>query len=161
MNLFDTLTKMVDHFPGGRAVMAVRLDVTDEVLRKKLSGSRNHNLSALEVVRISELCIEAKSEHCYLYVNLVNGSAGKLLELPVRDMATKQDLRTDMAGLLKECSDTFQVLTSALADERISDNEMRDIGRELAEMAERLQAVQRGARERHEASKPTHLRAAA
>lgn len=160
MNVFDTLSKMVDHFPGGRAVMAVRLDVSDEVLRKKLAGSRNHNLSALEAVRISDLCIEAKSEHCYLYASLISASAGRLLALPVYEMTPKQDLRTDTAGMMKECADLLGEVTLALSDEQISDNELKRIEKEAAEAIEKLQAVLRGAQARNEANKPAYLRAA-
>jgi hypothetical protein len=40
MNSLDALRKMVDHYPGGRAAVALRLGKTDEVLRKELSGAQ-------------------------------------------------------------------------------------------------------------------------
>lgn len=159
MNQLDALKKMCDHYPGGRAALAVRLDKSDEVLRKELSGDAKFKMGAIDASAISEMCIEAQSQHCYAYVNAVSGNAGRLLELPVRDMVEKQDLRGEMAGLLKECSDTFQVLTTALSDNTISDNERRAVERELGELAEKLQAVHRGVRANNEASKPA-LRAA-
>lgn len=159
MNQLDALKKMCDHYPGGRAALAVRLDKSDEVLRKELAGDPKFKMGIVDASAISEMCIEVQSQHCYAFVNAVNGNAGRLLELPVRDMVAKQDLRGDMAGMLKECSDVFQGLTVALADDTISDNERRAIEKELGELAEKVQTIHRGVRANNEASKP-FLRAA-
>jgi hypothetical protein len=167
MNSLDALRLMVDHFPGGRPVMAVRLGLEldakgdSEVLRKELSGSASHKLGVIRAHQISEICMDAKSPHCYAYVNAVCGSAGRMLDLPVREMTGKQDLRNDAAGLMKEGTDVLLELNSALADEEISDNELARIEREAAEVFERAQALVRGARARNAAGKPAYLKAAA
>lgn len=161
MNEHDALRLMARHIPGGLEVLAVRLGKSEETLRKELAGDTKFKLGLRDAVAISEMCIEAKSEHCYAFVNSLAGKAGNLVALPVREMGSKQELRGEMAGMLKECSDSFGALTEALSDDRISDNERRTIERELGELAARLQAVHRGVRENNEASKPAHLRAAA
>lgn len=161
MNEQDALRLMSRHYPGGLAVLAVRLGKSEETLRKELAGDTKFKLGLRDALAISEMCIEAQSEHCYAFVNAIAGKAGNLIALPVREMGTKQELRGEMAGLLKECSDAFGVLTDALSDDRISDNERRHVERELGELAGRLQAVHRGVRENNEASKPAHLRTVA
>jgi len=158
MNQLDALKKMCDHYPGGRAALAVRLGKSDEVLRKELSGDPKFKMGVIDASAISAMCIEANSAHCNAYATAVAQECGGFIALEVRDM-TKQDLRSEMAGLLKECSDAFQVLTLALADDTISDNERRACERELGELAEKLQAVHRGVRANNESSKPV-LRAA-
>lgn len=154
MNQLDALKKMCDHYPGGRAAIALRLDKSDEVLRKELSGDPKFKMGVIDAASISAMCIEANSAHCNAYATAVAAECGGFVKLEVRDMAVKQDLRADMAGLLKECSDSFQVLTLALADEQISDNERRACEKEFAELAEKLQSVHRGVRALNEAGKP-------
>lgn len=148
MNSLDALRKMVDHYPGGRAAVAARLGKTDEVLRKELSGAATHKLGLVDAAAISEMCADAKSEHCEELATSISAASGGFVALPVREMSgVKQDLRADMAQLLKECSDAVLALTTALADDAISDNELRVIQREVGELLSKSQDVLRGARE--------------
>lgn len=161
MNAQDALRLMIDNYPGGRAVIAARLGKTEEVLRKETCGSPSHKHGLNDAVTISDMCIEAQSPHCYAFVTAIGAPAGRFIELPVREMPTpKQDLRSDMAQLLKECSDAVLALTTALADETISDNELRTIQREVGELLSKSQDVLRGASENNAAHKPAHIRAA-
>lgn len=159
MNNRDALALMVKHFPGGLEVVALRVGKPAETLRKEIGGNAGFKLGLDTAVLISDLCIDAKSEHCYAFVNSVSGPAGRFIELPVREMVEKQDLRQDAAVMLKEGTDVLSELTVALADEQISDNELTRIEREVADAVESLQAVLRGAQARNKASKPS-LRAA-
>uniref|UniRef100_C5CJM6 Transcriptional regulator n=1 Tax=Variovorax paradoxus (strain S110) TaxID=543728 RepID=C5CJM6_VARPS len=160
MNAQDALRLMIDNYPGGRAVIAARLGKTEEVLRKETCGSPSHKHGLNDAVTISDMCIEAQSPHCYAFVTAISAPVGRFIELPVRDMAAKQDLRNDAAGLVKEGTDVLLELNAALADEEISDNELSRIEREALEVFERTQSVIRGARARHAASKPAHLKVA-
>jgi hypothetical protein len=160
MNELDAIRLIVANFPGGLDVVALRIGKPAETLRKEIAGSQGFKLGIVHAAQISAMAIEAKSEHCYAFVNSIAGDAGRMLELPVRDMAGgKQDLRSDAAGLMKEGSDVLMELTSALSDDQISDNELTRIEREAAEVFERTQAIVRGARARNLAGKPV-LRAA-
>ena len=160
MNSNDSLRLMVAFYPGGREAMAVRLGITEELLRKELSGAPSHKMGVTRAEQISEYCIEAKSENCYAYVNTLNARSGKLLDLPVIDMVDKQNIRGGMARMLKECSDAVLVLTKALDDETISDNELRAIQREVLELLASGQEVLNAARSNNAASKPSHIRVA-
>ena len=161
MNELDAIRLIVANFPGGLEVVALRLGKPAETLRKEIAGAQGFKLGVLHAAQISEMAIEAKSSHCHAFVNTIAGAAGRFIELPVREMtAPKQDLRSDMAQLLKECSDAVLALTTALADDTISDNELRTIQREVGELLSKSQDVLRGATENNAASKPAHLRAA-
>lgn len=161
MNSLDALRKMVDNFPGGRSAMAARLGKTDEVLRKELSGAPSHKMGLVDAHSIADMCREAASPHCDELATTIACGSGGFIRLEVRDMVVpKQDLRSDMAAMLKECSDAVVVLTTALADDAISDNEMRTIQREVGELLSKAQDVLRGAAENNVCSKPSHLRAA-
>jgi hypothetical protein len=159
MNSLDALRKMVDHYPGGRPVMAARLGVTDEVLRKQLSGAATHKHGVIDALEISDMCIEAKSEHCYEFVNAVTGRCGGFVRLPVVDMV-RPNLQQSVSDAMREFSD---VLTAALegdADGVISDNDQDRILKELAEARAALNAVELATRRKNAAGKPAHLRAA-
>jgi hypothetical protein len=155
MNELDAIRLIVANFPGGLEVVALRIGKPSaETLRKELAGAPGFKFSLAHARQISILAIEAQSPHCYAFANVIAGDAGQMIGLPARDMAEKHDLRADTAGLLKEASDALGVITEALADELISDNELKRIERETAEVIEKAQDVLRDARERNAASKP-------
>lgn len=161
MNELDAIRLIVANFPGGLEVVALRLGKPAETLRKEIAGAQGFKLGVIQASEISAMAIEAQSAHCYAFVNVIAGSAGQFIRLPVREMTAKQDLRNDAAGLMKEGTDVLLELNSALADEEISDNELARIEREAAEVFERAQALVRGARARNAAGKPAYLKAAA
>lgn len=160
MNELDAIRLIVANFPGGLEVVALRLGKPAETLRKEIAGAQGFKLGVIHASEISAMAIESQSAHCYAFVNVIAGNAGQFIQLPVRDMAAKQDLRNDAAGLVKEGTDVLLELNTALADDEISDNELARIEREAAEVFERAQALVRGARARNLASKPAPLRAA-
>ena len=161
MNELDAIRLIVSNFPGGLEVVALRLGKPAETLRKEIAGAQGFKLGVNQASEISAMAIEAKSAHCHAFVNVIAGNAGQFIQLPVREMAAKQDLRNDAAGLVKEGTDVLLELNTALADEEISDNELARIEREAYEVFERAQALVRGARARNLAGKPAHVRAVA
>lgn len=162
MNELDAIRLIVANFPGGLEVVALRIGKPAETLRKEIAGSQGFKLGIVHAAQISAMAIEAKSEHCYAFVNSIAGDAGRMIELPVRDMTVgKQDLRNDSAGLVKEGTDVLMALNEALADDNLNDNELARIEREAAEVMERAQEIVRSARARNLADKPAALRAAA
>lgn len=160
MNSLDALRKMVDHYPGGRAAVAARLGKTDEVLRKELSGATSHKLGVVDATMIAEMCADAQSQHASAFANGLAALTGAFVALPVREMVAKQDLRDEAAGVVKEGTDVLIELNAALADDQISDNELRRIDKEIDEAQAKLQELRRDAHARNKAGKPAHLRAA-
>ncbi len=159
MNSLDALRKMVDHYPGGRPVMAARLGVTDEVLRKQLSGAATHKHGVIDALQISDMCIEAGSEHCYEFVNAVAGRCGGFVKLPVVDMA-RPTLQQCVIDAIREMSDVTTAALEGDADGVISDNDRDRIGKEIAEARAALNAVELATRRKHAAGKLTRVRAA-
>lgn len=163
MNTADALKLIAKSAPGGLEVVAIRIGKNPETLRKELSGTDpKFKMGENTAQLISDTAIEEGWPNCYAYVTAVASNSGGFIALPVREMtALKQDLRADMASMLKECSDAVVALTTALSDDTVSDNELRTIQREVGELLAKSQDVLRGARENNAASKPAHLRAAA
>ena len=161
MNELDAIRLIVANFPGGLEVVALRIGKPSaETLRKELAGAPGFKFSLTHARQISILAIEAQSPHCYAFVNAIAGDAGRTVELPVREVTGKQDLRNDSADLVKDGTDVLMELNTALADEQISDNELARIERKAEEVIEHAQAIVRGARARNLAGKPAALRVA-
>jgi hypothetical protein len=161
MNSSDAIRLMVRHYPGGTAAVALFLAKSPNTLEKELRGESTHKLGLVDACIISSRCIELGTQHCRAYVNAVAAECGGFVQLQVRDDMPRQDLRVDLAMMLKEASDTISVITAALADDRLSDNERRAAEREIGEMLESIQRVQQGIRSVHAASKPKAVRSAA
>jgi hypothetical protein len=161
MNELDAIRQIVANYPGGIEVVALRMGKPAETLRKEIAGAQGFKLGIVHALQISTMAIEAQSPHCYAFVNAIAAPAGRMLELPVREMTVaKQDHRDEAAGVVKEGTDVLIELNAALADEQISDNELRRIDKEIDEAQAKLQELRRDAHARNLAGKPAHLRAA-
>lgn len=159
MNSLDALRKMVDHYPGGRAAVAARLDKNDEVLRKELSGSPSHKLGLVDAQSIAEMCCEAKSEHCHALVNTLATTSGGFIRLPVLEMAQVPNLHRSMSDVIREMSDVATTTIEGDADGVISDNDLKKSLKEIEDARTALQVHEMHLRSKNAAGKPT-LRAA-
>jgi hypothetical protein len=162
MNSLDSLRKMVDNFPGGRAVIAARLGKTEEVLRKELSGATSHKMGVVDAETITSLCREANSEHRAAYANAITSLAGGIFRLPVIDMASPSavvSLQSFSAAVMRETADVAVSVAEGDADGNFSDNDLRAGMKEVEEARDALQKLEDAMRARHAASRPA-LRAA-
>ncbi len=152
--ILDALRRGVDNLPGGRAVVALRIGKTDEVLRKELSGASTHKLGADDALAIARLCVEAGSAHCHGYAALVAQECGgdfRPLNAPPEH---KQSPMQRVSTLAREAGDVTGTFIEALADGVITDNELEAIEREIAEAEEALRKLRQAARAVNAAGKP-------
>ncbi|CAN5650171.1 hypothetical protein BH10PSE18_BH10PSE18_15090 [soil metagenome] len=104
-SMLDALRLMVGKYPGGRPALAVRLNKSDDTLRKELAGLTNYKMGAHDANEISAMCIEARSEDCYAYLIVLNASAGgHFMQLPSLDHLSG-DTRRGFNRVLREFSD--------------------------------------------------------
>lgn len=150
----DALRLMVKHFPGGLEVMALRLGKTVETLRKELAGAPGFKLGLVTAMMISELCIEANSEHCRTFVNVVAASGGGFVRLPVVEMTDPLCVQKSMSAVVREMSDVTVATLEGDADDSISDNELKRAVREISEAHEALQKLERSLIAKNAAGKP-------
>lgn len=158
MNSLDALRTMVDHYPGGRPVIAARLGISEEVLRKQLSGAATHKHGVVDALRISDMCIEAKSEHCYAFINAVTGRSGGFIQLPVVDMPPLPNLQRSMQDVIREMSDVSITTIDTDSDDVISTNDLERNLKEINEARAALANHERNVRAKHAAGQ--RLRAA-
>jgi len=159
MNPSDAIRLMVKHYPGGLEVISLRIGKNPETFRKEMSGDAKFKLGLLDSVMVSDLCIEAKSEHCHDFVNAIAASGGGFVRLPVLEMNAPVNLQRGMSDVIKEMSDVATATIAADADGVISDNDKAALDKEIAEARESLQKLEQSIHAKHEAGKPMALRA--
>lgn len=158
MNEHDAVSRMVSKYPGGRAAIAARLGITEDVLRKRLSCQQGHKLGLAEARQIAEWCAEIKSEGYEALATVFAVDVGHMVRLPVIDQAPC--LMTSMARSITEGSHVLTEITHALADDQLSENDFRRIEREVGENIAALAQTLAAARARFQRD-TAHLREAA
>ena len=154
MSALDALRRGADNAPGGRAAIAVRLGKSDEVARKELSGAASHKLGAVDALAIARIACEAGTPHCYDYAAYVAHECGgrfEVLQEPVTGAASPM---TKISKLVLETSHVTGAVIAAMQDGVISDNELAQIEREIAEAEEVLRKLRQAARAVNAAGKP-------
>lgn len=154
MSTLDALRRGVDNYPGGRDVVAVRIGKPSEVLRKELSGATTHKLGALDALNIARLACEAGTPHCHEYAALVAQECGGRFELAADHGAEAPSPVAKVSKLVVETSHVTMAVIEAMQDGVISDNEMAQIEREIAETEEVLRKLRQAARAVNAADKP-------
>lgn len=151
MNSLDALRRMVANYPGGRSALAVRLNKSDEVLRKELSGvSPSHKMGLADAEEIATMCREAGSAEAHALGTVFTFNAG-MLALPVAQPGAAKCLTKSSAIAVRECADVLMAVTLAKADNNVSDNDKRDVRREIAEAVAALLAVDQSLEAEHAA----------
>lgn len=158
MNDLDALRLMVKHFPGGLEVIALRIGKPAETLRKELAGAPGFKLGLSTAMLISELCIDANSEHCRAFVNVVAASSGGFVRLPVMEMSEPACINKKVSETVREMSDVTAAALSANADDVISDNDLKHSLKEIGEAREALQKLEHALILKNAAGKPAHER---
>lgn len=154
MSALDALRRGADNAPGGRATIAVRLGKSDEVARKELSGAASHKLGAVDALAIARIACEAGTPHCYDYAAYVAHECGGRFELLQEPVAGAASPMTKISKLVLETSHVTGAVIAAMQDGVISDNELAQIEREIAEAEEVLRKLRQAARAVNAAGKP-------
>lgn len=149
----DSLRQMAKAYPGGYESLAPRVGKTPEVLRKELSGDPKFKLGLSTSLLISELCIEAKSAHCFDFVNAVAADGGGFVRLPVVEMEAPVCVHRSISAVTTELSHVVTATLDGDADGHISDNDMAHIGKEIADARAALQRLEQAAEAKHAAGK--------
>jgi hypothetical protein len=160
MSVHVSLRRGADHFPGGRAVLSLRVGKADEVTRKELAGAASHKLGASDALAMARLCVEARTPHCHDYAAFVAEECGGRFVVDDNNETPAVSLNplTKVSRLMRETSDVTSTVIEALSDGVISDNELVQIEKEIAEAEEVLRKLRRAARAVNGAGKPANAR---
>lgn len=142
MNSLDALRRMVAGYPGGRPALAVRLNKSDEVLRKELSGSSaHHKMGLADAEEIATMCREAGSPDAHALGTVFSFHAG-MLALPAAPAAGgARCLTRATATAVHEVADVLLAVTKSKADGNVSDNDRAEVMREIGHTVTALQEV--------------------
>ena len=141
MNSLDALRRMVAGYPGGRPALAVRLNKSDEVLRKELSGSVHHKMGLADAEEIATMCREAGSPDAHALGTVFSFHAG-MLALPASPAAgAARCLTRATATAVHEVADVLLAVTKSKADGNVSDNDRAEVMREIGHTVTALQEV--------------------
>lgn len=154
MSALDALRRGADHVPGGRAVVAVRLGKTDEVLRKEIAGGSSHKLGAIDALLIASMACDAGTPHCHDYAAYVAHECGGRFEPLQSSDAGATSPVAKVSKLVLETSHITSAVIEAMQDGVISDNELAQIEREIAEAEDVLRKLRQAARAVNFAGKP-------
>lgn len=140
---------MVDHYPGGREAVALRLGKTEETLRKELSGVPTHKLGVIDAETIVALCRDAGGEFRAAYAASVARCSGGYFTLQALDLSEAISLQLSSAEVMRETSDVAMVTAKAEGKGGISDNSLRAVLLEIEEAHEALRRHERALRAKH------------
>lgn len=140
MNCLDALRRMVNSFPGGRPVVALRLGKTDEVLRKELSAmDKGHKLGLATAIEIVELCHAQGSDNAEALAIVVSkASGGAFNPAPPLVDASDGQVMSSISMEIKESADLTRAVLQALEDGRITDVELKHIEKEALDLLLRV-----------------------
>lgn len=135
MNQHDALYKAARKYPGGIEQLANRMHMSENTLRNKLSpGIHTHHTSFEETSEIIEYLQEAKVEDALLPLRAMNWRHGMVaFPLPTTDNLSDDQLAQTVFRVMKESGDVAQVVGEAMADGKITLQEMDRIEREFQE----------------------------
>lgn len=141
MNSLDALRRMVAGYPGGRPALAVRLNKSDEVLRKELSCSVHHKMGLADAEEIATMCREAGSPDAHALGTIFSFHAG-MLALPAAPAGGgARCLTRATATAVHEVADVLLAVTKSKADGNVSDNDRAEVMREIGHTLTALQEV--------------------
>lgn len=146
------LQLMCKNYESGLKGMADVLGISADLLGKKLRNDQGHVLNPTEVGMIIEACIRKNTEHCMAFINCATGSAGMTLtRLPVIEM--KSCVAETAASVTEEMADMAASMFRYIADDSISDNEMKLLEKNAHEAMAAIQLGLEACRAKHKAGK--------
>ncbi|MDO8702846.1 MAG: hypothetical protein Q7J77_10510 [Undibacterium sp.] len=122
MNQHDALYKVARAYPGGLEALAVRLQISVNVLRNKLApGIETHYPSFEELSMIIEHCHEAGVKDALLPLHALLGRHGMAAFLvPEPEQVSKDDLSQTVCRVMSQVGDVAEAVSNALMDGVIS-----------------------------------------
>lgn len=147
MNVQDAAYSTVHNYPGGSESLAPRVGLSAAVLRGKVNPHNDRNiLSLAEASRIMGVTGDFRVLHA------LAGEHGFTLT-PIAGEGGA-DVAVAMLGTAAAGGDLAEAIAGALQDDRISPNELAEIGRACAALQSKIVAVARGAAARAEEGQP-------
>jgi hypothetical protein len=130
MNLLDTVRRQVRNYPGGIDVVALRLGKSVSTLEKELRGAPGFKLGAEDAAEISAMCMEVRSEHAGAYATALAARMNcMLVPMPLEAEVRDSECYRAACEVSRQAASHLSEVLAALADGRITDNELLVVDR--------------------------------
>lgn len=130
MNILDTVRRQVRNYPGGIDVVALRLGKSVSTLEKELRGAPGFKLGAEDAAEISAMCVEVGSEHAMAYATALAARMHCLLvPMPINSEVLDSECYRVACEVSRQAAHHLSEVLAALADGRITDNELLVVDR--------------------------------
>lgn len=153
-SVLDAAFNLVHDYPGGARALAPRIGKSPTTLCHELTAQGSAKLGLVDAVKLSALTGSTSVAQAFaqavggVFVPGASGAAG----------LADGDLEA-VARTMREVSEAVAVFCDAMADGRVSENELRRLDKEILQGVSCLTALGVRARTEHEAGKPGRLRA--
>lgn len=130
----DAFCHLVHDYPGGAPALAERLGVNKWTLEKKADPNcSTHRPSFEEVVRAEQLTGDQRPLHAH-----AAALGCRVVKVSIPDGVSDEQLLARMATFVKETGEALASASRAIADGRITENEIRRVEKEGADIAPAL-----------------------
>lgn len=150
MNVSDAAYHTVHEYPGGSPSLAPRLGMSAAVLRGKVNANSDRNLLSLDE---ADRLMTITGDHRILHALAANHG----YVLTPMGGGARPDVMLAMLGAAADQGSLAGVINRALADGRITPNELAEISKACAHVQERIVQVAQSAEIMAGASKPGDL----
>ena len=133
MNQHDALYKIARAYPGGIDALAVKLNISANVLRNKLApGIASHYPSFEEVSMIISLCQETGVKEALLPLHAMLSRHGMAaFVVPEPEQVSNDDLSQTVCRVMSQVGNVAEAVSEALIDNVITEREADLIEREF------------------------------
>ena len=133
MNQHDALYKVARAYPGGVDALALRMEISANVLRNKLApGIATHYPSFEELSKIIELCQAAGVKEALLPLHALLGRHGMAaFVVPEPEQVGRDDLSQTVCRVMSQVGGVAEAVSAALMDGVITNVEADLIEREF------------------------------
>jgi len=134
MNTLDSARYLMRAYPGGAESLAPRLNKDESTLRHEVAGHAKYKLGIVDAEAMTQMALEARVPNAMAILHAMAANCGAMIiALPDRNMPDETTF-ADLASAAKEFADFVSVSANAVADGRVTGNELRDVDRELAQL---------------------------
>lgn len=156
MNVLDAAANVAEDYPGGGTALAHRIGKNPTTLLQELRGTAGAKLGRDTAVKMTARSQDLRILHAFA------AECGQMcMPLPEALGVEGNDISMALAATSREFADLCQAACAALADGRVTDNELHKIEREGGELVARLHGLLQAFAVRNAADKPPALRVAA
>jgi hypothetical protein len=158
MNRRDAALHLARRYPGGIEALAPRMGKHADTLRKELTAVNGYKFGVDDEELMMSLCVAAGVHDALAPLTAEAANLGVLLIPLPQQLDGDSDTFHCLAHAAGEFSEFMKTVADAVADGKVTPNELRRVERELGELVSKGQGCVAALRKIYEAEKPAHLR---